>query len=237
MDTGFRFHKALVVPLLAAGLTLVSATSLDQIRIRVEVDGQVIEEGVRARGVTEALRELGVSLAPEDDVFPARFARLYDGDAVRVRRGAEIQAVSLFLPRTHSFAAPPLARSAPKPAPAARRILRGRDPGPIPEGRTPPTEAKSILTVVATAYTPGPESCGKSADGITATGHRAGPGIIAVDPRVIPLGTRLFVEGYGYGRALDVGGAIKGNRVDVCYNSVPQARRWGRRTVRVYLLD
>lgn len=88
----------------------------------------------------------------------------------------------------------------------------------------------------ATAYTPGPESCGASADGITSTGHRAGVGIAAVDPRVIPLGSLLYVEGYGYAWALDVGGAIKGKRIDLCVDQVEEAMRWGIRTVRVHIL-
>ena len=51
--------------------------------------------------------------------------------------------------------------------------------------------------MIATAYYPGPESTGEWADGITATGVKAGFGIAAVDPEVIPLGTRLYVPGYG----------------------------------------
>lgn len=71
----------------------------------------------------------------------------------------------------------------------------------------------------------------------TYTGTKPGPGTIAVDPRVIPLGTRLYVEGYGYGVARDVGGAIKGNKVDVFLQSEAAARRWGRKMVNVYLLN
>lgn len=92
--------------------------------------------------------------------------------------------------------------------------------------------AKSSMVVEATAYVPGYAGVGYR----TATGARAGYGIIAVDPRVIPLGTRLYVPGYGYGIAADTGGAIKGNRIDVCYNSVSTALNWGRRSVRVQVL-
>jgi 3D (Asp-Asp-Asp) domain-containing protein len=59
--------------------------------------------------------------------------------------------------------------------------------------------------------------------GTTYTGTQAGWGTIAVDPRVIPLGSRLWVQGYGYGRALDTGGAVKGNHVDVWMASCRQA--------------
>jgi 3D (Asp-Asp-Asp) domain-containing protein len=62
-------------------------------------------------------------------------------------------------------------------------------------------------------------------------------GVVAVDPRVIPLGTRLFVEGYGSAIAGDTGGAIKGNRIDLCFNSDDEAEKVGRRTVRVLILE
>lgn len=70
----------------------------------------------------------------------------------------------------------------------------------------------------------------------TSTGTKPGVGTIAVDPSVIPLGTRLYVDGYGYGVARDVGSAIKGNRVDVFLKSEAAARRWGRRRVNVYVV-
>ncbi|MEW6033091.1 MAG: ubiquitin-like domain-containing protein [Bacillota bacterium] len=93
------------------------------------------------------------------------------------------------------------------------------------------------LTVTATAYEPGPISCGAYADGYTAVGLRATRGIIAVDPRVIPLWTRVYVDGYGFAVAGDVGSAIKGNRIDVCYDTYEEAMRWGVRRVNVYILE
>ncbi len=95
---------------------------------------------------------------------------------------------------------------------------------------------KKAMDVVATAYTPGPESTGASADGYTATGLRAGYGIVAVDPRIIKLGSRVYVEGYGFAVAGDVGGAIKGARIDVCFETTKEAYQWGRKRVRIYLL-
>ncbi|MGE5398580.1 MAG: 3D domain-containing protein [Chitinophagales bacterium] len=76
----------------------------------------------------------------------------------------------------------------------------------------------------------------------TYTGHRTSSGktpsvgLVAVDPRVIPMGTRLYIEGYGFARAADRGSGIKGNEVDVFLESVSQCRKWGRRTVKVYML-
>lgn len=93
------------------------------------------------------------------------------------------------------------------------------------------------LRMIATAYDPGPRSCGKYADGYTATGMRAGHGVVAVDPRVIRLGTKLYVDGYGFCVAGDVGRAIKGNRIDLGYNTYREAIRFGRRPVTVYILE
>ncbi|HNW91483.1 MAG TPA: 3D domain-containing protein [bacterium] len=99
-----------------------------------------------------------------------------------------------------------------------------------------PDDGERIISMEATAYAPDVISCGKS-DGITATGVRAGYGIVAVDRRVIPLGTRLYVEGYGPALAADVGGAIRGNRIDLCFNTHAEAVRYGRRRVKVHILD
>jgi uncharacterized protein YabE (DUF348 family)/3D (Asp-Asp-Asp) domain-containing protein len=99
----------------------------------------------------------------------------------------------------------------------------------------PPTGAPTReLTVVATGYAP---FGGPGIGGRTATGARAGFGIVAVDPRVIPLGTRLYIPGYGYGVAADTGGAIKGGRIDLCYDTVGQALLWGRRTVTIQFVQ
>lgn len=71
----------------------------------------------------------------------------------------------------------------------------------------------------------------------TASGIPPSPGVAAVDPRIIPLGTRLYVEGYGKVTALDTGGAIKGNRIDLFYETENQALQWGARKTKVYVLD
>lgn len=92
--------------------------------------------------------------------------------------------------------------------------------------------ATAAIEMVATAYTAGCYGC----SGITAIGLPAGHGIVAVDPRVIPLGTRLYVNGYGPAIAGDTGGAIKGNRIDLGFDSYAAAESFGKRPVRVYIL-
>ncbi len=89
------------------------------------------------------------------------------------------------------------------------------------------------LNVKATGYTPYDAGC----NGITATGRQAAKGVVAVDPRVIPLGTKLYIPGYGQAIAADTGGAIKGNKIDLCYNSKSEAFGWGVRSVTVYVLN
>lgn len=95
---------------------------------------------------------------------------------------------------------------------------------------------RRMLSMRATAYEPGPRSCGKYATGRTACGLRAGYGVVAVDPKVIPLGTKLYVEGYGYAIAGDRGRAIRGNRIDLGFATVREALNFGSKNVIVHVL-
>jgi 3D (Asp-Asp-Asp) domain-containing protein len=61
-------------------------------------------------------------------------------------------------------------------------------------------------------------------------------GVVAVDPDVVALGTKLYVEGYGFAIAADRGRAIQGKRIDLCYNTRREALRFGRRVVKVHIL-
>ena len=95
---------------------------------------------------------------------------------------------------------------------------------------------KKVLTMVSTAYEASEVSCGEWADGYTAIGMKAEPGVVAVDPNVIPLRTKLYVEGYGFAIAADVGGDIKGNRIDLFFNTIDECMNYGRKKVKVYIL-
>jgi peptidoglycan DL-endopeptidase CwlO len=144
----------------------------------------------------------------------ARASKLAALASLRARSQANNGQISALEGRARTLAAAEAA-SAPvaAPVPGAPRVL----PGPAARG-------VYSLTVVATGY---------ALRGNTASGMRTGWGAVAVDPSVIPLGSRLSIPGYGLGVAADTGGAIQGARIDLWFPSVAQARQWGSRTVTV----
>jgi 3D (Asp-Asp-Asp) domain-containing protein len=110
-----------------------------------------------------------------------------------------------------------------------------------------PFRYSKVIICEATAYDLSYESCGKypgdPAYGITYTGTYARPGVIAVDPRVIPLHSKVYVASldrtpdYGFAVAEDTGSAIKGHKIDLFINSNREALRYGRRKVKVFIID
>jgi 3D (Asp-Asp-Asp) domain-containing protein len=100
------------------------------------------------------------------------------------------------------------------------------DVAPAPVAPTPVAPAGRTLTVSSTGY---------SLMGRTSTGIPVGWGVIAVDPAVIPLGTRVTVPGYGEAVAADTGSAVRGDTIDLWFPTLAQARAWGRRTVTITL--
>lgn len=108
---------------------------------------------------------------------------------------------------------------------------------PVSKAESKEASVAKEFTMTATAYTASCAGC----SGITATGInlKANPNqkVISVDPNVIPLGSRVWVEGYGEAIAGDTGGAIKGNKIDIFIPSKQDALNWGRKTVKVKVLD
>ena len=119
-------------------------------------------------------------------------------------------------------------------------------PGVITTAEGEILEYTDVIQVEATAYCACYKCCGKYPSnkyyGITKTGTRAKVGTIAVDPKVIPMGTKMYIEGlygaknYGLGKAEDIGGAIKGKIIDLYFDTHSETIQWGRQQVNVYIL-
>jgi peptidoglycan DL-endopeptidase CwlO len=182
---------------------------------------------LKARSETQRLAKLnGVLAGRERELEQLAAVRTAAAAALAQARAERIQTIAAMWSATASNGyriagleerARTLAsvQSAPAPVivPGAPRI----PPGPASSGvRT--------LTVVATAY---------ALPGQTASGRPVGWGAVAVDPSVIPMGSRLSVPGYGLGVASDTGGAIQGAKIDLWFPSVAEARAWGARVVTI----
>lgn len=109
------------------------------------------------------------------------------------------------------------------------------------------TRIRKVIRMSSTAYDATFESTGKNPGdkyyGITRSGTKVRPGVVAVDPKVIPLGTKLYVKSldgskdYGFASAEDTGGAIKGNKIDLYFEDPADVKKYGRRPVEVYILE
>jgi len=171
---------------------------------------------------TEPIR-YEVQFVPSRTLAPGRAEKVQDGVDGEVKRmvqytlldGKVIEKAVLWETRTE-----------PRPA-----IIRyGAHNTEMTRGYT----RSKVLAMEATAYC-ACSLCG-SGSGKTALGIQARQGVVAVDPSVIPLNTIVYVEGYGLAIAADTGGALKGNRIDLCFNSHSEALRFGRKQVKVHLL-
>lgn len=110
---------------------------------------------------------------------------------------------------------------------AEQNLVRSADGGSF-------RPVRCIENVLATGYSAG--RAGGALSNWTATGVRCTYGAVAVDPRLIPLGTKMYIEGYGYGFACDTGGAIKGKHIDLAFDSPRAAFAHGKRRTRVWIL-
>ncbi len=247
---------------LRAGLRVVIQRAVS---VTLTVDGRTLTVRTTGRTPREVLKAAGVQLGPLDRVEPPLDAPLRSGDRVRVIRVREERVVvreTIPFPVEHRFAWAHFARGTEVIQPGrsgvvehvyrvvrvdgqvvrrervARRVVRSPQPRIVRVGRGyVPSRGelarRPSLVMVATAYAPYAD---RGVDEVTATGMRARYGVVAVDPRVIPLRTVLYVEGYGTAIAADTGSAIRGLRIDLCFNSAREALRWGRRRVRVWIL-
>ena len=152
---------------------------------------------------------------------------IYPGQEFAVKGAAAKAAAPKPAAKAPAKEAPKSTQAAPTPAsaPAAAKPAAAS------------TQSGKEMTVSATAYTAYCAGC----SGITRTGIdlRSNPNqkVIAVDPSVIPLGSKVWVEGYGTAIAGDTGGAIKGNKIDVFIPTQGEALKWGRKNVTIKVLD
>lgn len=134
--------------------------------------------------------------------------------------------------RINSFNLPTLTLTT--PSPTANKISDEELFSPLGLVKTPSGlhKYKKRLNVFATSYDKNCSGCNET----TSLGLRTGYGVVAVDPKVIPLGSRLFIPGYGAAVAGDTGGSVKGNKIDLGFDSVKNGW-WSSRFVEIYILN
>ncbi|MCL5290896.1 MAG: 3D domain-containing protein [Bacillota bacterium] len=234
-----------------------------EIPVTVTADGKTQVVRTKAKNVQELLNERGITVKPADEVQPALTALLKKDMAVKVTR-VEVKTVTkqISLPFiTERIPHPEMPRGfnrqVKKGKPGlqketwqiryedgkevsrvcvAREVLREPVNSLVQYGTLSaisrggqPLRFSRALDMLATGYT----YTGFN----TASGTAPAPGVAAVDPGVIPLGTRLYIDNYGKATALDTGGDIKGNRIDLFYETRNEAIQWGVRKTKVYVLE
>lgn len=151
-----------------------------------------------------------------------------------LKKAARMQAKAAAVERAQQQA---MAENSAVPKPAVKQVQAV--PAAAKPAANAPDNFRDVLQVKATAYAPGPHDNEQWGDK-TYMGTTVRPGIIAVDPNVIPLGSRVYLEypdGTGhYAVAEDTGGAIKGNRIDIAMSSVAKAYDFGIKNVKVYVV-
>jgi 3D (Asp-Asp-Asp) domain-containing protein len=209
------------------GIDELERATLRNRRLAADVRVQAGRLRLRVARLTRARRALAVAERRAEAAVAADVAALAARRATieRIRRSAHLTRARLAAVEARAKAAQ-LASERLAAGPSVAGPAPTADAGPPPGGEPPPQAASGtrILVVDAVAY---------HLPGRTASGLSVGVGVIAVDPAVIPLGTRVFVPGYGPAVAADVGSAIKGAVIDLWMPSTAAARAWGRRTVTI----
>lgn len=230
--------------------------------VTVRADGHTLRILTASRNVGGVLRECGITLGRHDLVIPESVDRVRAGLAITVTRvDLRIEERQVTVP-SHVIKRPDrdLARGLSQVLQSGssgqewqrweivchdgrlvqerlvdRRMVRAPRDRVVAVGMADTVSRggrlihfRQAYEMRATAYTYTGNNC--------ATGVPPGPGIVAVDPRVIPLGSNLYIEGYGYAQAMDTGGSIKGRMLDVFFTTREAALQWGVRQVRAYIL-
>ncbi|MGH7738914.1 MAG: 3D domain-containing protein [bacterium] len=198
----------------------------------VVTDGMEIDLGIVERRVKEFKKAVPhtVQVDYRDDLDVGEIIDVQEG-----RDGLEdLTTESFFLNGEEAFEK--VMKSDLLEAPKDAKVFEGTSLRQKMYRLTKRARVSKIITMNASAYYPGPEDTWPYASGYTSAHLKAGYGVAAVDPRFIRMKTKLYVEGYGYAIAGDVGGAIKGNRIDLCFDTYEQAVQFGRKNLKVYIL-
>ena len=249
---------------LASLMMLTSGFTPDNIHhVRIIVDGQSIETHTASDDLEKILERSGVQLREQDEYYAKEtgnhteitihralpIAIEYKGERreAMTTKSTVGEALSDLGYNVNDYKADPGLDAeieenlhirlddsdAVKAAEAARKAEEERRRSMQIETSRGMAHYSEAMTMEASAYLPSDGG----GSGITASGMVAQRGVVAVDPRVIPLGTRLYIPGYGDAVAGDTGGAIKGHKIDLCMESYNEAMQFGRRSVTVYILQ
>lgn len=245
---------------LKKGMVVTVKRALD---VSISVDGHELPVRTQSQTVGDLLREYGIDLGPDDEVKPAKDAPVVQGMNVLIARiGIETEvkeaAIDYKTEKKYTTQLPQgstrVAREGREGTERQTWQVTYRDGVEIARHLVSTeviSEAinKVILVGSGLVVSRGGEDIRYSeaidmlSSAYSYTGHNTASGVepyygvAAVDPSVIPLGTRLYVEGYGYATALDRGSSITGNRIDLFFESRDEAMGWGLRRVKVYILD
>lgn len=242
------------------GMTVVIKRAIS---VNIAVDGQAISARTTKETVNDVLEEYGIQAGAMDEISPGAEAVLAPGMEIRVARISvqtlvEDVTVDYKVQKQYTTKVPQgttrVAREGREGTERRTWIISFRDGKEV--GRqlaskkviTQPVD-KLIMVGSAMVVSRGGENIRYSnaidmvATAYTHTGRNTASGIypyhgaVAVDTSKIPMGTKLYVEGYGYATALDRGSAIKGNKIDLFFETRSEAMRWGVRKVKVYVID
>ncbi len=222
----------------------VSLGELDRVEPALEerIDEETDIQVIRVEKVTDVVEEavaFGTVTRKDDDLANGKEKVVQEGAEGRVNKHYEVvledgKEVSRELLKTETVKESSDKIVAVGTRPAATTVSRSQSPA---QARSTQSQSGRTLTVSATAYTAQCSGC----SGVTATGinlnNNRNMKVIAVDPSVIPLGSRVHVEGYGTAIAGDTGGAIRGHKIDVHVPTKADAMRWGRKQVKITILD
>jgi 3D (Asp-Asp-Asp) domain-containing protein/peptidoglycan hydrolase CwlO-like protein len=218
-------HSDVLAVILGAASLDEALSAVETLDLAASQDEDLLE---RAREASRRLARLSATLAARQreldqlaaarsaaaaSLAAARVERLHTIATLRTAHRANAGEIAILGERARTLASVPPAPATPVATPGAPSIPAG-----------PASAGVRSLTVHATAY---------ALPGRTASGRTVGWGVVAVDPSVIPLGSRLAIPGYGMGVAADTGGAIQGARIDVWFPTIAQAEEWGNRVVTV----